>query len=57
MSTTVQIASRYAGTTGPPKIYVFERICSSLRNGLGQPMNPPAHENAFESEPTTNALS
>ncbi len=54
---TVPIASRYGGTTGPPKTYGAHRIFSSRWNGAEQPMNPPAQENALESEPTTNALS
>ena len=35
MSQTVQIASRYGGGTGPPKMKVFERILSSSLNSLG----------------------
>ena len=57
MSRTAQTASRYGGGTGPPKMSVFDRSFSTSIAPASRPTNPPRHENAFDSEPTTSVLS
>ena len=57
MSHTAEIAARYGGGTGPPKMNVLDRILSTVLSSGVQVTKPPRQENAFESEPTISTLS
>ena len=57
MSHTAQMAARYGGGTGPPKMNVLEQILRTVLSSGVQVTKPPRQEKAFDNEPAMRTLS